>query len=187
MERGASRVTLVPVCMTSEPYWEVCVCKGRGEGRGCVWEGSGVINMCINKERSDSHISEFKPPSPTWEVSLDSGGILCGGGGRGGEERTRERGNRRRKVRWNKGKWVEIEGGRMWGGGEGREGGRERRKEGEEEGAPGQQSEVVTSFLCPVSFLNSSRQLPRKELKTGNVARIKRQDPSCVPRSVLVR
>ena len=36
VERGASRVTLVPVCMTSEPYWEVCVCKGRGEGRRCV-------------------------------------------------------------------------------------------------------------------------------------------------------
>lgn len=25
VERGASSVTLVPVCMTSEPYWEVCV------------------------------------------------------------------------------------------------------------------------------------------------------------------
>ena len=58
-----------------------------------MWEGSGVISTCINKQRSDSHISEFKPPSPTWEVSFNSGGILCGGGGerRGGEdERERE-------------------------------------------------------------------------------------------------
>ena len=81
-------------------------------------------------------------------------------------------------MRWKKGKWVEIEGGRMRGGGGGG-GGRERRKEGgEEEGALGQQSEVVTSFLCPVSFLNSSCQLPRKGLKPGNVARVERQDPA---------
>ena len=72
-----------------------------------MWEGSGVISTCINKERSDSHISEFKPPSPTWEVSLDRGGILCGGGGRGGEERR--------------------------GGEEGRRGGEERTREREQE------------------------------------------------------
>ena len=81
--------------------------EGRGEGRGedeggegggergGVRKESGVISMCITIKRSRlTHVSEFKPPSPTWEVSFNGGSILCGcgeGRGRGGEGD---------KVRW---------------------------------------------------------------------------------------